>query len=107
MDRHELIFRIQMAREKANISARELSIKIGKRPSYINELECRKRDIYPSVKSLLRIIDCCNISTTEFFYPNVHEYKKDKLLVKVLQNLSPEIKDKLIDILEELRGNKK
>lgn len=46
MERTEIINRISFLRTRANLSARALSIKIGKNEGYINRLEAKK-DFFP------------------------------------------------------------
>lgn len=53
MSIQEIILRISQMRTEANLSARELSGRIGKSGSYINALEAQKGGFEPSLSALL------------------------------------------------------
>ena len=53
------------ARTKQNISAYELSLRLGKDASYINKVENGKINV--SLKMIIAISDCLNISICELF----------------------------------------
>ena len=55
MDLKEVISRIGYFRNKANLSARALSLMIGKNSAYITKLEAGEFE--PSMKIVLEIID--------------------------------------------------
>jgi len=61
------IFGIKLAqlRMQKNLSAYELSLRIGKNHSYINRIECGK--LNPSLKSILEICEMLEISPKELF----------------------------------------
>ncbi|MFQ7078711.1 MAG: helix-turn-helix domain-containing protein [Christensenellaceae bacterium] len=61
----EIINRISYFRNKSNLSARELSLRIDKNGAYINHLESSKFNIKVSV--LLDILRELDITCTEFF----------------------------------------
>ena len=52
-------------RIKLGISAYELSLRLGKDPSYVNKLENGKINV--SLKVILAISDCLNISPAKLF----------------------------------------
>ena len=54
MELLEIIEHISAVRTKANLSARELSLRIGKNESYINRLEYRK-NFEPSISVIADI----------------------------------------------------
>ena len=62
----DLGLRIAKIRESKNLSAYELSLRIGKDASYINKLENGK--INPSFKTLLQICDALSISINKIIY---------------------------------------
>ena len=52
-------------RNKQNISAYELSLRLGKDASYINKVENGKINV--SLKMIISICECLNISICELF----------------------------------------
>ena len=70
MDRNEIINRINICRNNANLSARALSQRIELNDGYINRLESKK-DFLPSLEVLLKIIEECGVSAEHFFYENI------------------------------------
>lgn len=98
MELIEIIDRISHIRTKKGLSARELSLRIGKNPSYINRLEYRK-DFEPTVGVINDIIEVCDSSFEEFFHYDMDEYQADKQILDLIKNLSQEKKDALIKFL--------
>lgn len=66
MDNIELINRISFIRNRANLSARKLSMEIGKTDSYIHRLETSK-SFAPIFETLMEILEACNTTTEKFF----------------------------------------
>lgn len=86
MDIKEIIARIGFLRNRANLSARALSLAIGKAESYINRLE--QSAFEPSLSVLLEIIKVCNSTPEEFFYHDIAKYSSDKDTLNFLSSLS-------------------
>ena len=99
MEKKEIIERISELRTKAHLSARMLSIKIGKNEGYINRMESKK-DFLPTLESLADILEVCNSSFEEFFYYDLTQYAKDKYIIDLLKNCSEKKKQVLLDILK-------
>lgn len=97
MDLKEIIIRIGYFRNKANLSARALSLEIDKNPAYITKLEAGEYE--PSMSVILDIIKACNITPEEFFYGDISNYSTDKQLLKIIENLSTEKKKALYELL--------
>lgn len=100
MDKNEVVNRIGILRTKAGLSARDLSLRIGKNSAYISRLESKNDSFEPSVSALLEIIDACDSSACEFFYYDINQYGKDKYIIDLLKKAKPEIKNAIIKILE-------
>lgn len=94
----EIIFRISQMRAEANLSARELSGRIGKSGSYINALEAQKGGFEPSLSALLDIIEVCGKTPEEFFYHDPAQYKQDMQLLQYFKRLTPEQKAVILSI---------
>lgn len=65
MELKEVIYRVGYFRNKMNLSARSLSLMLGKNKAYITKLEAG--DFEPSMQTILEIIEICNTTPEEFF----------------------------------------
>ena len=102
MNKDDVVLRISRARNRANFSARELSLKIGKNEAYISRLESKNDSFEPSITALLDIISICNMTETEFFYYDMDQYKLDMEIIELLKKIKPEIKELLKELLKKL-----
>jgi len=100
MDKYDIIERISYARNRANLSARALSQRIGMNDGYINRLESQK-NFLPSVEVLLRIIEVCELTEEEFFYHDVSSYKQDMELIEYFRHISQAQKDAILVLLNK------
>ncbi len=101
MDREEIINRISYFRNKRNLSARELSLRIDKDGAYINHLESSKFNLKVSV--LLDILDALDLTCAEFFSDNFATYKQDKEIFDLLNALPVERKNSFIDLMKNVK----
>lgn len=99
MELNEIINRISQLRTREGLSARELSLRIGKNEAYINRLEYRK-NFEPSISVINDIVEACNSSLEEFFYYDMNQYKKDKEIIDLLKHASPITKESIINLLK-------
>lgn len=99
MELSEIINRVSRLRTRANLSARELSLRIGKNENYINRLEYRK-DSETSISVFQDIAQACGSSLEELLYYDMDEYKKDMQIIKDLKRCSPKKKQAIIDLLD-------
>ncbi len=95
----DVLLRIGYARNKAHLSARELSLKMGMSSQYVAKLE--GGNITLSVKKLLDILRICDFNEEKFFYENLHEYDTDHELFTLIKNLPMEKKRHLIEFLKK------
>ncbi len=98
MELNEIIDRISHIRTKKGLSARELSLSIGKNPSYINRLEYRK-DFEPTIGVINDIIEACDSSFEEFFHEDMDAYQADKQLLDLIKKIPEDKKEALIKFL--------
>ncbi len=98
MDIKDVIYRIGYFRNKANLSARALSLEIDKNPAYITKLEAGEYE--PSIKVILDIIEVCNTTPEEFFYEDLNTYKIDKENLNLIKNLPEQKKIALKELLK-------
>ena len=95
----DVILRIKQARDKANLSARDLSLRLGKNASYITKLE--SQEFQPTMQIVLEIIETCGLTPEEFFYVDMIKYQKDKELLHYFQKLSDRQKDAILNLYEK------
>lgn len=100
MNKDGVVERISMMRVKAGLSARDLSLRIGKNSAYISRLESKTDSFEPSVSALLDIIAACDSTECEFFYYDPLAYARDKEIIELLKNASPLKKDAIICLLK-------
>jgi len=100
MDLNEIIGRISQLRTKAGLSARELSLRIGKNEAYINRLEYKK-NFEPSISVINDIVEACASSLEEFFYYDMNQYKTDKQVIDLLKTVPESKKKAFIEILSK------
>ena len=91
MELDTLIERIVYIRIRANLSARKLSLMIGKNAGYIHMLE-QNKNFAPTFETLTAILEACNTTTEEFFYYDIEEYKKDSQIIELLKKVKDEEK---------------
>lgn len=65
MDFETFCLNLSKERIKKGLSAYELSLRLGKDPSYINKLENGKINV--SLKTIIEISECLNVPITKFF----------------------------------------
>ena len=97
----ELTFRIGYFRNRKNLSARELSLRIGKSPTYINQIE--NGNFKLSLPKLLDVIDALEVSCAEFFAENYATYQQDKEILELLRTLQKERKKSFIDLMKNTK----
>ncbi len=94
----EILERESFLRTRANLSARELSLRIGKNENYINRLEYRK-DSEPSILVFQDIAEACGSSLEEMFYYDITQYRLDMEIIKGLKRCNEKKKQAIIDII--------
>lgn len=101
MDLNELVQRIGYFRNKISLSARELSLRIGKSETYINQVECRNFTV--SLPVLFEIIEALEITCAEFYSDNYVAYKQDKEILDTLNALPAERKNSFLDLIKNTK----
>ena len=101
MEIKDIAMRIWYFRNRKNLSARELSLRLDKSPTYINQIECGNFKV--SLPVLLQILDTLEIPCSEFFADNYKNYNQDKEIMDLLNNLSVERKNTFIDLMRNMK----
>ena len=102
MDVKNIIDRIGYFRTQRNISARELSGRLGNDKSYITRMESGEFNL--TIKKLLEILKICEVSLDEFFADNYMTYKEDLRLQNKFDNLSKNDKEIVEVIIDRLKN---
>ena len=97
MKLEEVLNRIGYVRNKANLSARELSLRMGMSPQYISKIEGGY--ITLSVEKLLDILEICEFPIERFFSPNIESYTEDKQLISLINSLPLNKKKSVLELL--------
>lgn len=98
MEIKEILTRVGFVRNQANLSAREVSLRMGMSPQYVAQLESGR--IVLTVEKLLQILEICNFPIERFFSPNIADYNADKELETLIQNLNANKKKNLIEFIK-------
>lgn len=98
MDIKEVLSRIGYVRNKANLSAREVSLRMGMSPQYVAQLESGR--IVLTVEKLFQILEICDFPLERFFSFNIDTYEVDTNLKELIENLSNEKKKNILEFLK-------
>ena len=98
MTSKDVLWRLGYVRNSANLSARELSLRMGMSPQYVAQVE--RGRIVLTVEKLLQILEICNFPVERFFSANIEDYQTDKELEELLQSLPANKKKNIIELLK-------
>lgn len=98
MDIKEILSRVGYVRNQANLSAREVSLRMGMSPQYVAQLESGR--IVLTVEKLLQILEICEFPIDRFFSSNIADYNTDKELESLIQGLNTNKKQNLIEFIK-------
>ena len=99
MEIKEILSRLGYVRNKANLSAREVSLRIGMSPQYVAQLESGR--IVLTVEKLLQILEVCNFSVERFFSSNIVDYNVDNELKALIETLPLDKKKNIIEFIKK------
>ena len=99
--RKYLIERLGFIRNRAKLSARELSQRLGKSIAYIAKFE--NGDFNMSSEMLLDAIEICGSTPEEFFSRNVNDYQNVKEFIDVFEKLNPESQQTIKDLMKNMK----
>ena len=98
MEIKEILSRIGYVRNSANLSAREVSLRIGMSPQYVAQLESGR--IVLTVEKLLQILEVCNFPIDRFFSFNIVDYNVDNELKTLIESLPTDKKKNIIEFIK-------
>lgn len=100
-NRKFLINRLGYFRVRAKLSARDLSLRMGKSPGYMTKFEVGGINL--PVDVLFDILDILNVTKEEFFSYDPSKFEDDKKFIRKFRNLSKENQELVINIMESLK----
>ena len=98
MTSKDVLSRLGYVRNSANLSARELSLRMGMSPQYVAQVE--RGRIVLTVEKLLQILEICNFPIERFFSPNIENYFVDNELESLIQSMPANKKKNLIEFIK-------
>lgn len=99
MEIKEILTRIGYVRNKANLSAREVSQRMGMSPQYVAQLESGR--IVLTVEKLLQILEICEFPIERFFSSNIADYEIDLELKALIETLPASKKKNIIEFIKK------
>lgn len=101
IDYNEVIARMGFFRNKANLSAREASLRLGYSEQFIKRIENKSVEL--KVSTLLNFLEMVDVTPQEFFYLGKNYNKEDKNILELYGNLSSDNKQVIIDLMKKLK----
>lgn len=98
MDERDISLRLAQLREKAGVSARDMSLSIGQNPGYINNIESGKS--MPSLSSFLYICEYLEITPHDFFDLNAANPRRINSIIEKLKKLNDEQLETIGNLIE-------
>ncbi|MBE5750731.1 MAG: helix-turn-helix transcriptional regulator [Clostridiales bacterium] len=99
MEIKDVLSRIGYVRNKANLSAREVSLRMGMSPQYVAQLESGR--IVLTVEKLLQILEICEFPIERFFSSNIVDYNIDNELKLLIESLPIDKKKNIIEFIKK------
>lgn len=101
IDYKEIIRRVGYFRDKANLSMRETSMRLGYNPQFMKTIE--NQSVEFKVKTLLDFCDVVGITVQDFFYLGEQFNQADKEILELYSGLSQSSKQMIIDLMKKLK----
>ncbi len=99
MEIKEILTRIGYVRNKANLSAREVSLRMGMSAQYMAQVESGR--IVLTVEKLLQILEICEFPIERFFSSNIADYDVDNELKTLIESLPTDKKRNIIEFIKK------
>ena len=99
MEIKEVLSRIGYVRNKAKLSAREVSLRIGMSAQYVAQVESGR--IVLTMEKLLQILEVCEFPIERFFSSNIAEYDIDNELKDLIELLPSDKKKHIIEFIKK------
>ena len=99
MEIKDVLSRIGYVRNLANLSAREVSLRMGMSPQYVAQLESGR--IVLTVEKLLKILEICEFPVERFFSSDILYYNLDNELKLLIESLPSDKKKNIIEFIKK------
>lgn len=99
MEIKDVLSRIGYVRNLANLSAREVSLRMGMSPQYVAQLESGR--IVLTVEKLLKILEICEFPVERFFSSDILDYNLDNELKLLIESLPSDKKKNIIEFIKK------
>ena len=99
--RQYLINRLGYLRNRAKLSARDLSGQVDKSFAYFAKFD--NGDFSIPAEILLDAIECCGSTPEEFFWEDITKYKEQKDLINSFSKLSDESKQTILNLIKNMK----
>lgn len=97
----DVINRIGFFRNKANLSARETSLRLGYSEQFVKRIENKSVEL--KVSTLLDFLDIVGITPQDFFCLGTNYNKDDKELLEAFGALSDKNKETIMTLIKSLK----
>ena len=97
----DVINRIGFFRNKANLSERETSLRLGYSEQFVKRIENKSVEL--KVSTLLDFLDIVGITPQDFFYLGTNYNKDDKELLEAFGALSDKNKETIMTLIKSLK----
>lgn len=101
IDYDEVLNLIGYFMNKANLSARATSLRLGFSEQYMKRILNQSVDL--KVKTLLNFMELIDITPQDFFYLGKSYNKNDKYMLDMFNNLSNESKETIVNLMKQLK----
>lgn len=101
IDYDEILNRVGYFMNKANLSARATSLKLGYSEQFMKRIFNKSVEL--KVSTLLEFLDLVDISVQDFFYLGDKYNKEDKYVLDLFNNLSANGKETIINLLKQMK----
>ncbi len=93
----DILDRLGYFMNKKSITAYELSLRLGHCDNYIYRIQVGRNKL--SAKTLIDCLEILEVSTSQFFYPDLENYDKDMEKLKTINSLTDEEFQSIMTIL--------
>ena len=97
----DIIYKIGYYRNKNKLSARELSLRLGKNEAFINRVERGKVEL--KTEDFIEILNLFELTPMEFFYASPEKYEKDREVLKEFNRLGEDEKNLVIELIKKIK----
>lgn len=101
VDYNEVLNRMGFFMNRANLSARATSLKLGYTEQFMKRIFNKSVEL--KVSTLLDFMDLVDITPQDFFYLGTSYNKNDKKLIDMFNDLSNESKEVVFSLIKQLK----